>query len=95
MTNTKTKLLLFLTLFLLSWTLKPEGNLSTGSALMKYSDILKNKKFLLFPELREAPVKWFDSIPELKLIGSKHLSDFEMNGKTGEFFLFQVLQRSI
>ena len=43
---------------------KPVMNISTVAALEKYSRILKDHTFFLIPELRENPLKWFDSIPE-------------------------------
>jgi len=72
-------------------TTKPvERNISTKDALAKYSQELDGKLFLVFPETRECPLKWFDSIPENRLLESLHPGKFKMNGNPGEFFVFQV-----
>ncbi len=66
------------------------NNLSTNLALEKYGNLLKNHSFLVFPELRENPIKWFDSIPEGKVTGAIRAGVFEMQAKPGELFVFQL-----
>jgi len=65
-------------------------NLSTTMALQKYGHLLKNQAFLVFPELREQPIKWFDSIPEGKIKDALYPKDFVMNAQPGEFFVYQL-----
>jgi hypothetical protein len=67
-----------------------ENNISTSSALEKYGDLLKNQSFIIFPEFRENPIKWFDSIPEGKIKNALHPEDFVMDARPGEFFVFQI-----
>jgi len=67
-----------------------EKNLSTAQALQEYGSRLKNQTFLVFPELRENPIKWFDSIPEGKIKETLYPKDFMMNAHPGEFFVFQL-----
>ena len=66
------------------------GCISTTLALEKYGYILKNQTFLVYPELCEAPIRWFDSIPEGKIALSLHPKDFELSARPGEFFIFQI-----
>lgn len=86
----KIKLIVFATLLITSCAQKSESYLSTGSALEKYNDLLKNQTFFLFPELRKKPIKWFDSIPEVKIKDALHPKDFVMSAQPGEFYVFQV-----
>ncbi len=65
-------------------------NLSTAAALSKYGTLLKNKTFLVFPETRESPLKWFDSIPEKKIEAALHPKEFELSAQPGELFVFQA-----
>lgn len=69
---------------------KPVKNLSTAAALEKYSRQLEKQLFLVYPEFREEPIMWFDSIPESKIVNSFHSTDFVMNARPGEYFVFQL-----
>lgn len=69
---------------------EPEGYVSTGLAVEKYNNLLKNKTFLIFPELRDNPIKWFDSIPEEKIKNSNFTKSFSMSAHPGEFYVYQV-----
>ncbi len=64
--------------------------ISTKAAREKYEQFLKGKSFLAFPELREKPLKWFDSIPEGRVIQALHSEDFVLNAHPGEFFVYQL-----
>jgi hypothetical protein len=66
------------------------NKLSTTVAAEKYGALLKNHTFLAFPELREAPLRWFDSIPEGKIEQALSGTNFEMEARPGEFFVFQI-----
>jgi hypothetical protein len=65
-------------------------NISTTEAYLKYDHLLKNKQFFVFPEVRENPIKWFDSIPEIKLKNPFNGDSFQMNARPGEIFIFQI-----
>ncbi len=65
-------------------------HLSTIDALARYGHLFGNQTFLVFPELREYPVKWFDSIPEGKIREAIHPEEFALNGRGGEFFVYQL-----
>ncbi len=64
--------------------------LSTATALEKYGKGLKNKSFLAYPVLREDPIKWFDSIPEVKIIDAAHLKRFSMRAQPEEIYVYQI-----
>jgi hypothetical protein len=68
----------------------PVNNLSTTAALEKYANLLKNQSFLVFPEIRENPIKWFDSIPEAKIKDALQPADFVLTALPGEFFVYQL-----
>jgi hypothetical protein len=69
---------------------KKGKNLSTADALNKYGHSLKNKLFFVFPETRDNPVKWFDSIPETKLQRIIRPGYFAMKARPGEIFIYQL-----
>lgn len=69
---------------------KSVRNISTSDAYEKYSYMLKNKLFLAFPEVRENPLKWFDSIPESKLQKIIRPGYFTMKASPGEVFVYQI-----
>ncbi|MBK7709781.1 MAG: hypothetical protein IPJ37_01555 [Bacteroidales bacterium] len=69
---------------------KSTKNISTGDAYEKYSYMLKDKLFFAFPEERDNPLKWFDSIPVLKLQKIIRPEYFTMKASPGEIFVFQI-----
>ena len=77
-------------LLLTSFSKKSENNLATSTALEKYRAILKNQTFLLIPELRENPIKWFDSIPEKRLMDGFRPKLFNLSAQPGEYYVYQV-----
>jgi hypothetical protein len=81
----------FLAVFLISLIAKPSDNhLSTKEALEKYGNRLNERKFLAYPELRETPIKWFDSIPERKIESTLSSSVFQMSADGGEYYVWQI-----
>jgi hypothetical protein len=69
---------------------RPARSLSTTDALAKYSEDLRDQSFLVYLEVREEPIKWFDSIPESKIKTALHRTDFVMHAQPGEYFVFQL-----
>jgi hypothetical protein len=69
---------------------EPVKHISTDAAKVRHGNSLKNRAFIVFPELRENPLKWFDSIPEGKIEPAIRPKDFEMHASPGEFFVFQL-----
>jgi hypothetical protein len=87
----KIRLLIIASIFLTSCSHKPVvSNISTGDALVKYQQKLAEKSFIVIPEYRENPMKWFDSIPENRIEESLDKRLFRMNARPGEFFVFQT-----
>lgn len=50
----------------------------------------KGKSFVVFPEIREKPVQWFDSL-RVEWIGQSREKDiFSLNARPGEYFTYQL-----
>ena len=86
----KFRILLIAAFFISACGEKSVKNISTGEAYEKYGHMLKNKLFFVFPEVRENPLKWFDSIPESKLQKIIRPEYFSMKASPGEVFVFQL-----
>ncbi|MCE5345192.1 MAG: DUF6067 family protein [Bacteroidales bacterium] len=86
----KISLFVLVAFCLMACTNKSVNNLCTSEALTKYSTQFGNQSFLVFPELRENPIKWFDSIPEGKIIDARHPEDFVMAACPDEYYVFQL-----
>jgi hypothetical protein len=69
---------------------RSEKLLSTTASLQKYGELLKNQSFFAFPEFREKPIIWFDSVPEEKIRNAFSSKDFTMSAKPGEFYVYQL-----
>lgn len=69
---------------------EPVKHISTDAAKARHGNSLKSRAFIVFPELREKPLKWFDSIPEGKIEQALKSKDFELQASPGEFFVFQL-----
>ncbi len=68
----------------------PPHYLSTSKALACYNEQLKKQGILVFPELRENPIRWPDSIPERKIKPAINLSRLNLAAQPGEFYVFQL-----
>ena len=66
---------------------QPGRYLSTSEALNQFREELKNQELFVFPEWREKPITWFDSIP-LEKIGDNEV--FQITAQPGEFYVFQL-----
>jgi len=44
----------------------------------------------VFPEIRENPIQWFDSIQERKITEAIYPKNFILNAQPGEFFVYQL-----
>jgi len=86
----KTGIIAVIILLLTGFGKKSEENISTGEALEKYKSILKNHTLLLIPELRENPLKWFDSIPEKRLSEGLSTNLFKLSARPGEYYVYQT-----
>lgn len=86
----RTIIIVIITIFATTNIAKSEKYLSTESAKEKYSIFLKNRLFFVFPELREEPIKWFDSVPEGKIKDASSVKRFPMTAQPGEFYAYQL-----
>ena len=64
--------------------------ISTEKAYEMAGAQLEGLSFLVYPECRENPIRWFDSIPEGKIEESLKLKTFEMNACPDEYFVYQL-----
>ncbi|MBX3240879.1 MAG: hypothetical protein KIT80_15350 [Chitinophagaceae bacterium] len=63
--------------------------ISTTAAINRYSAISK-QPFYIFPETREHPLKWNDSLQETWLQKDHTKSSFTLHAQPGEYFVYQV-----
>ncbi len=92
-TNMKKKRILIsigIALFLNSFIANAQTNKSCVAFLKEHTKELKNHSFFVFPQVREKPIQWFDSIPTDKSTDFNHTLPFQLHGQSGEFFVFQT-----
>ena len=90
MNNLKITLIVCMTFLITGFAKKSESYLSTGTALEKFNNMLKNQTFLLIHEVRENPIIWFDSIPEKRLMDGFLPKLFKLSAQPGEYYVYQV-----
>jgi len=64
--------------------------ISTRSALAQYNDLLKGKDFIVFPEVREFPIQWPDSLQVRWLENDYSFHPYVLRAQPGEYFVFQL-----
>lgn len=88
MMKTKIVFLLFLAAVACS---KPHlTNISTKDALVRYKKQLDNQSFLVIPETRSNIMKWYDSIPEYRIIDALNKKSLKLKAQPGEYLVFQT-----
>ncbi len=90
MTSKIKQLLTFVVFFSVSMLAESENYVSANKISEKYGLQLKNKIFLAYPESREKPLRWYDSIPDEKIKDVLQSKVFVMNARPGEKFIYQV-----
>jgi len=83
-------LLLLLAMFFSVYANKPDTYISTTLALEKYGSLYENQSFVVYPALRDNPIKWYDSIPELKLKLPGSKTSFSLTAQPGEYYVYQI-----
>lgn len=78
-------LLLLFTCHLYAQTSKGEY-LSTNDIQQQY----EGKRFVVFPEIREKPIQWFDSLRVEWLQHDRQEKTFSLNARPGEYFTYQL-----
>jgi Glycoside hydrolase 123, N-terminal domain len=81
---------IFLLIVIASCDDEADRNISLADAKVKYQQEIAEKGFIIFPEFRENPLKWFDSIPENRIHDAFEGKLFRMNAHPGEYFVFQT-----
>ncbi|MGL6193318.1 MAG: glycoside hydrolase domain-containing protein [Thermoguttaceae bacterium] len=51
---------------------------------------LAERRFFVFPELREHPLKWYDSVSNEKIKGADESEVYVMNAQPNEFYVYQL-----
>lgn len=69
---------------------EPVKYISTSAALAKYGTLISGKTFLAYPELKEDPIRWFDSIPEMNFQFFEKSKEFEMVARPGSYHSYQI-----
>lgn len=64
--------------------------LSLTDAFEQSKQVLENLSFFVFPELRTEPLRWFDSIPEGKIMTPHLKNNFQISAQPGEFLTYQL-----
>ena len=85
----KYKILISIAILISACTAENKKNICTSDAYAKYARLLENKQIFVFPEVRENPLKWFDSIPEAKLKNPRH-GYFKLDARPDEVFVYQI-----
>jgi len=83
-------LFLIFFLFITICNCKSGNYISTTLALEKYGSLYENQSFVVYPELRDNPIKWYDSIPEIQLILPGSKTSFSVTAQPGEYYVYQL-----
>ena len=68
-----------------------EAYISTDTAVTEYSNVLKNRTFFIFPETRENPIIWYDSL-HVRWLERTYADkeDYALQAQPGEYFVYQI-----
>jgi hypothetical protein len=64
--------------------------ISTSEAQKRFSSQLENLPYLVFPEIREQSIQWYDSLKTSWLAQDDSLSSFKLAAEPGEYFVYQL-----
>ena len=64
--------------------------LSTDLAFKKYSGVLKNAQFHVFPESRTNPIQYFDSLKTSWIERDFSAQEFKLEAQPDEYFVYQI-----
>lgn len=82
---------LFTIAFILTIFTARSGNyISTAKAWIEYQTKLQERSYFAYPEARENPICWYDSIPEMKLKNIGVKQPFKLDAQPGEIFVYQL-----
>src|SRR5512137_2680572 len=86
----KTKIFLLLLMTAVSCGKPPVKNITTKDAVARNKKQLEGRSFLLIPETRSNIMKWFDSIPEYRIVNALRDKSFQIEAQPGEYLVFQA-----
>jgi hypothetical protein len=75
----------------LSLLSQEKNYISTDNALRSYGEKYQEQTFVLFPEVREKPVQWFDSLRVNWFQKDWSKNELELNAKPGEYYTYQLV----
>ena len=81
MKNIYTYLLVFASVILSTFNTTAQDYKSCTEILAENTEQLKQQSFFIFPEQRETPVHWFDSIATEKIININQPHTFSINAQ--------------
>lgn len=56
----------------------------------KKGSLTSSHSFIVFPQYRENPIKWYDTLTEEQIAGPRHPKAFVMNAQPGEYYIYQL-----
>src|SRR6185437_7663676 len=88
------KLIIFLLVIFLFSNVKAQHGvdkfISTHAAARQYAQKVQGQSLIIFPEVREKPIKWDDSLRLNWLENNYAIKPFVFQAQPGEYFVFQV-----
>lgn len=64
--------------------------IATNEAAVQYPERIGHRRFLIFPELRESPIQWLDSLRPRWLQQDYSQRPFKLQANPGTYFVFQT-----
>ena len=64
--------------------------ISTQAAAQQYAQKFQGRSLIIFPEVREKPIKWNDSLRSNWLENNYTIKPYVFHAQPGEYFVFQV-----
>lgn len=64
--------------------------ISTKEAFVLNAANLQHQEFLIFPEVREKPIQWLDSLRQAWITNNYSVTPFILHAQPGEYFVFQT-----
>ena len=90
MKNLPISLMVFASFCITTVAVKAQGFKSCSDILAENKEQLNQQSFFIFPEQRESPIHWFDSIATERITTLNQTKTFSINAQPGEYFVYQV-----
>lgn len=69
---------------------KGSNYISTSEAATTFTDRLENLPFLVFPETREDPIQWYDSLKTTWLTEDYSETNYKLEAQPEEYYVYQI-----